>query len=279
MKPLVEEVLTNEQVRDLINASSYGHAEFNYNDHLCIHKGWFESWDGERHDGYIIMHVMRKPTEETANDVMPVYENHEDWYFMETTKELIRTSGYSNVYAVTYHKLMPISVRRENRFTEEDTPVGIIVNKVLAGSMRDKFGYYKAPMTGAEIIEAKRRMDWFAKSNGYTTLVPLTYSDIGQVTEPMNEADKAKVLADEKAKEEALIAKFSEGELPPVEDDAWYAILANIDSAGFGDYTLERKVLNILRNRGFSVRIDGERDSYGWVTRGIVCDGKIMCMI
>ena len=279
MRPLVEEILTNEQVREMVSMSSYGNHDYDFNNYFSIYKGWFETWDGERHDGYIIMHVTRKPTDETANDFMPNYDHYEEWYFMEATKTLVGTTGYMNTYDVTYHKLLPITVRSENRFSNSDTDMGRFVNKIIANASKDKFGYYSKPMTVDEIIAAKRRMDWFAKNNGYTTLVPLTYAEIGSVTEPMSESEKTAKIADEKAKEESLIARFSDGELPPAEDDAWYAILANIDSAGFGDYTLERKVINILKNRGYSVRIDGEKDSFGWVTRGLVVDGEIKCMI
>jgi hypothetical protein len=75
-----------------------------------------------------------------------------------------------------------------------------------------------------------------------------------------------------------LIAKFSEGELPPADDSVWYEIMADIDSYGNGDYRLEDMVIAILKDRGFSVCIDGERDSFGWVTRGIRVDGELMCL-
>ena len=52
-----------------------------------------------------------------------------------------------------------------------------------------------------------------------------------------------------------------------------------VDSRGFGDYSLENKVIKLLRTRGHQADIVGERDSFGWVTRGIEVDGVIMAII
>ena len=66
--------------------------------------------------------------------------------------------------------------------------------------------------------------------------------------------------------------------LPPAEDDIWYKVLGDVDSSFVGHTDLEREVFNILKSKGYSVRIVGERDSFGWVTRGISVNGTIMCI-
>ena len=77
--------------------------------------------------------------------------------------------------------------------------------------------------------------------------------------------------------EESIIARFNTGELPHAEDDVWYSVL----SMGYGTngYEFECKIIKILKNRGYNVRIDGERDSFGWVTRGIFVNNEMMCLI
>lgn len=76
--------------------------------------------------------------------------------------------------------------------------------------------------------------------------------------------------------EDELIQMFSSGPLPPAEDDIWYEVL----SSGFGDrkFDLECRILKILRDRRYNAYIAGEKDSFGWVTRGIFIDDECMCI-
>lgn len=55
----------------------------------------------------------------------------------------------------------------------------------------------------------------------------------------------------------------------PAGDPAW-------DDICLGDATDRNKVFNALRKRGHHIYLDGERDSFGWVTLGIIMDGKLM---
>ena len=67
--------------------------------------------------------------------------------------------------------------------------------------------------------------------------------------------------------------------LPPADDDIWYEVLGDVDSRHIGLTNLEKDVFDILKEKGHNARIVGERDSFGWVTRGISVDGNIKCCV
>ena len=272
---LVNETLTKDEVMSLLNETfGYNH---NTNDYLTILKGTFTAWSGEVHDGYIVCHTYRTVTPETANDYMPTYVKHEEYYFMEVTlTEVDNPMKTRHLWQPTFHKLMPITenYKRKPVFHEGNTKE--LCQYIIDCVHRDKWDYTEVPMTKKEIEEGKKR-DWWWYTHHTTKLAPLTYSDIyGYWSTPLTEEEqKAKVKAEQKNEAE-LIARFSTGELPPAEDNAWYSVL----SGGYGTsgYDLECKILKILKNRGINAFIDGERDSFGWVTRGILIDGKVMCI-
>lgn len=275
---LVNEVLAREEVLSLLNDTLGKNGDTK--NYLSIIKGALTTWDGEVHEGYIVCHTYKTPTPETVRDFMPVLEEHNDYYFMEVTLEEVNNPfKTSHLWNPTFHKLLPITdnYKRAPKFYEGDTKM--LCEYIIGCACRDTWEFTEVPMTKNELEQAKKK-DWLWYNHHTTKVLPLTYNDIYSYwSTPLTEEEQKHIANENRVNEASLIVRFSEGELPPAEDDAWYAILANVDSAGFGDYTLERKVLNILKNRGFSVRIDGERDSFGWVTRGIICDGKIMCMI
>lgn len=262
-KVLVNETLTKDEVMSLLNETlGYRGKIDNY---LSILKGTFTAWSGETHDGYIVCHTHKDTIE------------HNDYYFMEVTlEEVDNPMGTCHLWEPTFHMLMPITenYKRKPVFHEGDTKT--LCNYIIANACRDKWEYTKTPMTKQE-IEAGKKRDWWWYTHYTTKTVPLTYNDIyGYWSTPLTkEEQKAKVKA-EKESEANLIAMFSTGELPVAEDDAWYSVL----SMGYGTtgYDLETKVINILKNRGYSVRIDGERDSFGWVTRGIFVNGQMMAI-
>ena len=273
---LVNEVLTTKQVRELVKMTDYRNPNWNMN-HISIFKGWYESWDGTRFEGYIVLHVHRETTVETVNDFMPTYVEHNDYYFMEVEKELVTTSLNGRTYTVQYHALVPITSQYVPvKDMSENGNAKDLCDYIVSKACRDKWDYIKAPMADTEVAESKKKMDYHYWSKDYSKLVPLTLSDIGYWYEPLTDVERKEMLEKEKAKENALIALFSTGELPSAEDDAWYSIL----SSGYGTsgYDLETKIIKILRNRGYSVRIDGEKDSFGWVTRGIWVDGEMMAI-
>ena len=275
---LVNEVLTTAQVRELISMADVNSPNWKYDDHISIYKGWFESWCGTRYDGYIVLHVHKEATPETKNDFMPTYVEHNDYYFMEVEKELVNTSLSGYTYAVKYHELLPITPQYVpvKRMWNGEGNAKDLCDYIVSHACRDKWDYYRVSMTEAEIAKSKKNGDYHYYSKDYTKLVPLTYSNIDYWYEPLTDADKKRLLQTKQDRENALIARFSTGELPPAEDDAWYNIL----SSGYGTegYELECKILKLLRSRGINAYINGERDSFGWVTRGILIDGKVMAI-
>lgn len=174
--------------------------------------------------------------------------------------------AYGHKYRVTYSKLMPISAptRKKKVNSFED---------ILFNNCIDTWEYKKFPMTKEELS----RRDWWYIHNGWDT----TFRTIDEIPEtgleyqihPFTSSEQEEIKALKKKAEDALLKRCYET-LPPAEDKFWYDIL----SMGYGTegYELEEKALKILRSRGLNVRIDGERDSFGWVTRGIFIDGELM---
>lgn len=272
---LVNEVLAKDEVMSLLNETLGRNGKID--DYLSILKGTVTTWDGTTHDGYIVCHTHKDATPETANDFMPTYVEHNDYYFMEVTLEEVNNPmGTSHLWEPTFHKLMPITenYKRKPVFHEGNTKE--LCQYIIDCACRDKWEYTEVPMSKKEIEEGKKR-DWWWYRNHTTKVIPLTYNDIYSYwSTPLTEEEqKAKIKAKQKNEAE-LIARFSTGELPPAEDDAWYSVL----SMGYGTegYDLECKIIKILKNRGYNAYIDGERDSFGWVTRGIFIDGNVMCI-
>lgn len=272
---LVNEVLAKSEVEALLkNTLVYNHDTNNY---LSILKGTYTTWDGEVHDGYIVSHTHKDATPETANDFMPTYVEHNDYYFMEVTLEEVNNPmGTSHLWEPTFHMLLPITenYKRKPVFHEGNTKE--LCQYIIDCACRDTWTYTEVPMSKKEIEECKKK-DWYWYRNHTTKVVPLTYNDIYSYwSTPLTEEEQQARIKAEQEHEAELIARFSTGELPNAEDDAWYSIL----SSGYGTsgYDLEQKVIKILRNRGYSVRIDGEKDSFGWVTRGIFVNGEMMAI-
>ena len=278
VRPLVEETLTTEQLIDLFKLSEVESNPKFMEDHVSILKGWYETWDGERHDGCIVCHMINRPTKETANDFMPTYIKHYWYYFMEVTKELVNVSLSGRTYKVTYHALLPIHDKFANNPKYHPNNFEELANYIVANAtVSEKWEYYTRMLTDEE-IEKYRKKSWYVPSDR-RVLIPVTKSDMAYWYEPLSDEEKAELLKQKTQKEEELISLFTNDTIPEKEDDAWYSILADVDSRGFGDYSLENKVIKLLRTRGHQVDIVGERDSFGWVTRGIEVDGVIMAII
>lgn len=271
---LVNETLTKDEVMSLLN-ETLGNRKADLNNYLTIYKGEYTAWDGEVHMGYIVCHNTKTYLNPKVD--MTRYGEHHDYYFMEVTlEEVDNPMGTSHLWEPTFHKLMPINEYKRKPMLPETGDAKDLCNYIVNTACRDKWAYTEVPMTEAELKEARKK-DWIWYYSHTTKLVPLTYNDIyGYWSTPLTEEEQKQRNATLKAKENVLIRMFSEGELPPAEDTAWYGIL----SMGYGTegYDLECKIIKILKNRGFSVRIDGERDSFGWVTRGIFVDGEMMCL-
>ena len=262
VKPLVKELLTLDEVEAIIKASDVKHPGFDIDDYLLVSKGWFTTWDGDRHIGYIVHHI--KHVNLISIDV----------YFMEVEKKgnPVVENGTYVYHNIRYHKWVPISVLCRDKRLEKTMryipikTVDELVDRIA--NPRDEWGLFPADMN--------------KPSNDLENSVKLEYNSITTWTEPIPAEELVRIEAEKKVEEERLekelIERFSAGELPEPEDDLWYQVLADVDSQGFGDKTLETKVLKILNDRGINAYIDGERDSFGWVTRGILIDGKVMCI-
>lgn len=272
---LVNETLTKDEVMSLLNETLVRNGKID--DYLSILKGEYTTWDGEAHNGYIVCHNTRTATPETANDFWPTYEECINYYFMEVTlEEVDNPMKTCHLWEPTFHRLMPITenYKRVTKFHEGDTKT--LCDYIVDCACRDKWKYTEVPMSEDELKEAKKR-DWYWYRNHTTKIVPLTYNDIyGYWSTPLTTEEEKQRTKEIKQKESELLALFSTGELPPAEDTAWYSVLSmGYDTEG---YDFECKILTILNNRGINAYIDGERDSFGWVTRGIFIDNKIMAI-
>ena len=285
---LVNETLTKDEVMSLLKQTlSYRH-EYSHNvdDYLTILKGEYTTWDDETHNGYIVCHTTQKyvvpelthENIDIAELLQPRYETHHEYYFMEVTlEEVVNHNGTCHLWEPTFHMLMPITENyKAKSILPETGNAKDLCNYIVSNAYKDKWDYVYVPMTKEEIEKGKKR-DWWWYTHHTTKVAPLTYNDIYcHWSTPLTIEEQKQREATLKAKENVLIRMFSEGELPPAEDTAWYGVL----STGYGTegYDLECKVIKILKERGFNVYIDGERDSFGWVTRGIFIDDKMMCI-
>ena len=290
---LVGKTIDKDDVMDLLNMTLGRQGRFTNS--VSIYKGRYTTWDGEVHTGYIVCHCTREfitpeLTPElrayaeaigSAEVLQPRTETHENYYFMEVTLEEVENHrGDCHLWEPTFHMLMPISAPRkqQSKLPEQGT-MEDLVNHILDVCTQDDWDYISVPMTEEEIEKGLKKDRWYY-STFKTKLAELTYDDIyGYWHTPLTKEEQE---ARDKAKEEyetELFARFYSDNLPEPESDDWYYIIADIDSAGWGDYTLERKAIEIMKMNGHSVYIDGERDSFGWVTRGIWVDDIRMCLM
>ena len=271
---LVNETLSKDEVMSLLNETLANKG--NLNDYLSILKGEYYTWDNEVHTGYIVCHTTRVATPETANDYMPTWVENDELYFMEVTLEEVNNpNGTCHLWEPTFHKLMPITKNYTPKPAFHEGDARALCNYIVAHACRDKWDYVRVPMTEVELKEAKEK-DWLWARYNTTKLVPLTSGDIYSYWRtPLTAEERKQRKIAKQEKEAEMIARFSNGELPPAEDSAWYAVL----SMGYGEgYDFECKIIDILKSRGINAHIDGERDSFGWVTRGICIDGEVMCL-
>jgi hypothetical protein len=259
---LVKEVLSKDDVMSLFDMTLTRNGKVD--DHVSIYKGTFTTWCGDTHEGYIVCH-----------DTIDASDKHEEkYYFMEVTlEEVIDNMVRSyHLWKPTFHMLLPITENYKRKpVLPEKANTKDLCSYIIANAYRDEWDYVYVPMTEQEI----KKYGWYNRNA--KTIVPLTYNDIVYDWEtPLTEEEQAQRQAAKKAKEKSLIDLFNDSELPEPESDPWYGIL----SMGYGTegYDLECKVIKMLKNRGYNVRIDGERDSFGWVTRGIFIDDQIMAI-
>ena len=147
---LVNETLTKDDVMSLLNETLGRNGKID--DYLSILKGTFTAWSGEVHDGYIVCHTYKTATPETANDYMPTYVKHNDYYFMEVTlTEVDNPMKTSHLWQPTFHMLMPITenYKRKPVFHEGNTKE--LCQYIIDCAYRDKWEYIEVPMSKKEI--------------------------------------------------------------------------------------------------------------------------------
>lgn len=239
--PLIDETLTRSEVIELINVSH------DYSAQTCVsaYYGTFTSWDGTSHHGCIVT-----MWERNAN---ACYK----YYFMEITEEYSYSSDDTrkHYYNHVFHKLMPISGNHTNSTSKKKITLNgeystkELCDILIKSATIDTWEYTKIH---------KNRWD-----SG--ELIPLTLEDLKTFSHDYNTKENRE--ADMREKE--LIKRFVEN-TPCAEDPLWYEIHNTI---------IENKIINALRKAGHCVIKSGEKDSFGWVTRWLELDGKLMYCI
>lgn len=248
MEPLVQETLTKQEVYNLFRLSrepkrrSITKLEF-----VTIYEGWFKSWTGDIHKGYIVA--------EFTEDLYS-HNSTTEYYFMETSETLVSKSlKYGERYEIEYHRLVPINTRTDTNKIIESGDIRSEICKLILKNSIDNWGINKSK-DGAPIVVSKVEFN---------------------IIRPLSDKDRKIMEAKLEQERSGIRNIFKKDQLPPPEDNIWYKVLADVDSRGFGDRTFELEIIDILKENGHSVRIGGERDSFGWVTRGLIVDGKYMC--
>ena len=182
------------------------------------------------------------------------HNNATEYYFMETSETLVSKSlKYGERYDIKYHRLLPINTRSDKTFELGDIRnevVSLIIDHAI-----DNWGINKSK-EGNPIVVTKLEFN---------------------TNRPLSDKDRAQMRHELEQERCGIRNIFEKDQLPPPEDDIWYKVLADVDSRGFGDRAFELEIMDILKENGHSVRIGGERDSFGWITRGLIVDGKYMC--
>ena len=245
MEPLVQETLSKQEVYNLLKLSKEPIRTATKYELLTIYEGWFKSWTGDLHGGYIIAEFI----EDMYN-----HNNATEYYFMETSETLVSKSlKYGERYDIKYHRLLPINTRSDKTFELGDIRnevVSLIIDHAI-----DNWGINKSK-EGNPIVVTKLEFN---------------------TNRPLSDKDRAQMRHELEQERCGIRNIFEKDQLPPPEDDIWYKVLADVDSRGFGDRAFELEIMDILKENGHSVRIGGERDSFGWITRGLIVDGKYMC--
>jgi len=162
-----------------------------------------------------------------------------DDYFMERTWTKVKDCGTYWLCSPTYHKLLPVMLHHK------DNP--------------EKFG--TIPYLVADIIK-KCYFDnvYIDEVRGLSVNDVIGYRSFKKSDKECEEYQK---------KKEALKESFISGDGVPAGDERW-------DNLLLGDKKDMLYVFDVLRLRGHNIGLDGEKDSFGWVTCGIVMDGELM---
>lgn len=248
IEAMVDKVLTENDVVAICDAyyqnTKYHNQPIEYPTvYALINNAIYHSWDGVNHEGVL---VVIKETEKSDGD----------YYFMERTWAFNGTESPSELYKAAtpvWHALMPVDIGRSKAVSD---------CKVRTHLMRLK-------NTGLNMEEFARLI-----------VDSCIYDDIEFPTDKssrfcINEATEIRYFESAIQKsvynewKKTAIEKLISGTVT-AGDNLW-------DELCVGQLREELyNVFRALREKGHRIRLDGERDSFGWVTCGIVMDGKLM---
>lgn len=177
--------------------------------------------------------------------IVTVYKDGDtDDYFMERTFRKIRSEN-GKVYAEqVWHRLIPVNFKKNGFKLHKKCP-------------RRNSGVNEL----CDIISHKSLIDDITVDYIKLSHTEATEQVIFDAT-PVNILEHERYLDTTKS-------KFIQGSVP-AGDNLWDELL-------FGDLTeIRGKVFRELNKQGHFIKLDGEKDSFGWITCGIVMDGKLM---
>lgn len=170
------------------------------------------------------------------------FGKNDENYFMERTWTLIGETAKTYVATPTYHMLIPVTLKRNNpKVHGEPGSMEYLVSNIIHAAYQENI-----------IFEDKITfLNSFSEANANRSF------------------DKSsEEIANYETKCRALLYEFVTDKIP-AGDSKWDDLL-------FGDRGFRAEVFTQLRKKGHNVHLDGEKDSFGWVTCGIVMDGNLM---
>ena len=236
VEPLVDETLTTDEVISLIKSGK----DDIYNGPVLLNNITYITWDDVSHQGVLVS--IKHPDCQESED-----------YFMERRWVKVKDCGSYWLCKPVFYKLLPLVLHRTNdedfkTMQYEFNGVGdrwrslseLIVKSILKKCYFDNIRI-NGEVKGLEIPDVKN-LRGIAKS--------------GQEYAIYRESvDK-------------LIDSFTNEDIP-AGDKRWDDLL-------FGEKYILSRVFDQLRKKGHIIHLDGEKDSFGWVSCGIVMDGKLM---
>ena len=170
------------------------------------------------------------------------FGKNDENYFMERTWTLVGESAKTYNAAPVYHRLIPVTLNRNDvEVHGKSGSMEHLVSRIVHRVYQDNIIFEDKTtfLNSFSEANANRRFDKTPE----------------EIECYQNKCD-------------ALLNEFIKNKIP-AGDSRWDDLL-------FGDRGFQARVFSQLRKKGHSIRLDGEKDSFGWVTCGIVMDGNLM---
>lgn len=247
VEAMVDKVLTKDDVINLYGEYAKNRKYYNQTIEYPTISGFvnnitYHNWDGIDHDGVLVV------VKESA-------DTESDYYFMERTWDFTGKQAIGSHMAAipVWHALLPVNLKRSKEVSKIRTKRHLL-RLETEGFDTKEF---------AELIVDKCIVD------------DITFPDNNENGFSENDIEATFYFESEEKKREYekwkgdAVKRLMSGEVP-AGDELW-------DDLCIGQLSTECiKIFEALRRRGHHVCLDGERDSFGWVTCGIVMDGKLM---